>query len=122
LLGLGVVLGFGAVGANMFDHWGVGLGCSVALLASLQRFYFPVRCEIDRSQARVQTLLGARTMPLDTVRRVSQDGKAILLSSRSTPSSLDLIRGLMLPLPAKGSDLVVREVLERIRRGTGSDR
>ncbi len=116
------MIGFGTVGAFMFDHWGVGLGCSVALLASLQRFYFPVRCEIDRSQARVQTLLGARTLPLDTVRRVSHDGKAILLSSRATPSSLDLIRGLMLPLPAKGSDLVIGEVLERIQRGAGSGR
>jgi hypothetical protein len=116
-LGLIVIIGFGIVGAIVVGHWGVGLGCALALFLALNRFYFPVQCEVSRVEARVRTLLGTKSIPLATVRRVAHDARAILLSSRSVGGPLDSVRGFILPLPHHNADESVRNILGQIERG-----
>lgn len=108
--GLAAVGLFGLAGGLFGGHWLVGVASAAMLLGFLQRFFFPVRCRVDRDVASVRTLLGSRTMPTASIRRVAHDGKAILLSSRSAPSSADALRGLILPLPADGAERVLESV------------
>ncbi len=114
VLGGVVVLGLGALAAVLVSHWLAGAATVVAFCIALHRFYLPVRCSIDGERARVRTVLGERSMPVASVRRVSHDERAILLQSRSTATSLDIARGLLMPLPMREHDRLLQAVLARI--------
>ena len=113
-VGLVVVFLFGLAGASFSGNPFVGAIAGFALFCCLQRFYFPVRCSIGDGAASVRTLLATRTMALSSVRRVAQDGKALLLSARSVSSTADVVSGFVLPLPRDGAERIVREALARI--------
>jgi hypothetical protein len=91
-----------------------GVAAGVALAACLVRFYLPVRCSIDDREAVVRTAFGTRRMSLSSVRRVARDERAMMLSSRSAPSSADVLRGFILPLPAQGADEIVRRATQSV--------
>lgn len=120
-IGLVAVIAFGAFGGLAAGHWIAGIGCSLALLFALQRFYAPVRCTVGSREATVRTLLGSRSLSLALVRRVLHDGRVILLSTRSRSGSLDALRGLVLPLPEGRAESIVPLVMGRVERARDDD-
>lgn len=108
------VVTFGFAGALCGGHWLVGVASSLLLLGFLHRFWFPVRCAVDGERAEVRTLFGARSIPLATVRRIANDERAVLLSSRSVASASDGVRGLVMPLPARNGAAIVDGLRARL--------
>lgn len=86
----------------------VAVAAAVALLLSLHRFFLPVRCTIGSKEAVVETLLFSRRLPIASVRRIAHDGTALLLSKRAAGARSALSRGLIMPLPRRHADRVVR--------------
>jgi hypothetical protein len=113
------VVGFGVAGWLFAESVLLGILAALALVAALQRFWFPVRCTVAADTATVRTAMGSRSMPLTAVRRVAGDGRAVMLASRSAPSAFDGLRAMVLPLPAEGGERLLEEIARRVADARG---
>lgn len=95
-LGLVVIslAGLGVAVAAGHPVWGV-LG-AVALLLSLQRFFFPSSFEIDEAGITARYLMSNKRMRWSAARRLVVDANGGFLSTRGRKSWLDAYRGLHL--------------------------
>ena len=121
LLTAAVVLALASMGALLAGSFWVGAAVVAAFLLALVRFWFPVRCRIAGGYATVHTLIGVRSRPLAGMRRIDHDARAVLLSTRA-PAAAPGRRDLLMPLPAKGGEVLVRQLLDiAARHGPTSD-
>lgn len=72
----------------------VGVVAGLVLVASLHRFFFPSRFEIDADGITARYLLRTQRFPWSRLRRFTHDQRGGYLSSRGRASRFDAYRGL----------------------------
>ena len=96
-----LLLGFVLL-AGLGLPWGVRIGLSLALAASLGSALLPGRYRLDPSGVTHGVGPFARHRPWDDVRRAVRSSEGVLLSPFASRRWLDAYRAVFLPLPRRG--------------------
>jgi hypothetical protein len=114
-LGAAVILGLAGCAYALTGSAAWGALAVVVLAASLSRFYFPSRYEIDEAGITARSLLSTRRLRWENVRRFVTDRHGGYLSPRAARSVLDPWRGMHVLFGAQ-RDAVVERIRAHLRR------
>lgn len=115
VMALGVIAAFCVVVFLAFASWAWTALCFVVLVASLSRFFFPSRFEIDDEGITARYPLRRMRLRWTELRRFVHDRYGGYLSTRARPSRLDAFKGMHILFGAQ-RDRVVATIDRLVKR------
>lgn len=91
-------------------HWGWGIGASLVMFVTLNRFFLPSRWEMDADGITAHYPLRKQHFRWETGRRFVVDGYGGFLSTRARRSRLDPYRGMHLRFPEDRREAIIAQI------------
>jgi hypothetical protein len=110
LMALGICLVVAGLGEPLL----LRLALCLAVLATVSPVLSPARCRVDDAGVQKRGPLGTERRPWEALRRAAPRPAGLLVSPYPRPHWLDAYRGLLLPLPSRGRDVLMADLRRRL--------